>query len=100
MGQYKIKSTPMFSLKEILGNVEDITRWTLNGLPKENVSFENMIIIDETKRSKYPLMIDPEGQAFAYFEKNLDKSDPLFFDEDEFDLLYTDLNIMLLGNSW
>ena len=71
MGQYKIKSTPMFSLKEILGNVEDITRWTLNGLPKENVSFENMIIIDETKRSKYPLMIDPEGQAFAYFEKNL-----------------------------
>ena len=50
--RYQIKQTLDFSLKEILGNVERISEWTLGGLPSENVSFENMIIIDETIQEK------------------------------------------------
>ena len=30
-----------------------------------------MIILEETKKNKHTIMIDPEAQAFNYFEKNL-----------------------------
>ena len=59
--KYKIRHSSEFSLKEIIGNSEHIAEWTLRGLPNENVSFENMIIIEETKKDKYPIMVDPEG---------------------------------------
>lgn len=35
------------------------------------MSYENMIIIDETIQKKYPIMIDPEGQAFRYMRDNV-----------------------------
>lgn len=46
--KYQVKQTYDYSLKEILGDVEKISDWTLRGLPNENMSYENMIIIDET----------------------------------------------------
>lgn len=35
------------------------------------MSYENMIIIDETIQKKYPVLIDPEGQAFRYMRDNV-----------------------------
>ena len=46
--RYGIKHTSHFNLKDALGDEELIAEWTINGLPNENVSFENMIIIEET----------------------------------------------------
>jgi len=48
-------------LKEILGNVEKISDWTINGLPNETTAYENMIIVDETEHKKYTVIIDPQG---------------------------------------
>ena len=46
--KYQVKQTFDYSLKDILGDVEKISDWTLRGLPNESMSYENMIIIDET----------------------------------------------------
>ena len=36
-----------------------------------------MIIIDETIQKKYPIMVDPEGQAFRYMRDNVGVSGDL-----------------------
>lgn len=59
--KYQLKYTFDFVLKDILGDVEKISDWSLRGLPNENMAYENMIIIDETIETKYPVLIDPEG---------------------------------------
>jgi dynein heavy chain len=69
IGRYGIKSSAHFSLKDVLGNEELIADWTINGLPNENVSFENMIIIEETREEKFPVIIDPEGQALRFLKE-------------------------------
>ena len=51
--------------------MEKISDWTLRGLPNESMSYENMIIIDETIEKKFPVMVDPEGQAFRYMRDNV-----------------------------
>ena len=71
VAKYQIKQTEDFNLKEILGDVEKITDWTLRELPNESLAYENMIIIDETIEKKYPILIDPEGQAFRYMKRNV-----------------------------
>lgn len=45
-----------------------IQGWNISGLPKDDTSTENGIIIDKTKR--WPLMIDPQSQANKFI-KNL-----------------------------
>ena len=35
------------------------------------MAFENMININETVQKKYPVIIDPEGQAFRYMRDNM-----------------------------
>jgi dynein heavy chain, axonemal len=61
VGKYKIKHSPDFSLKNIIGDEEVIANWTIQGLPNENVSFENMIIMQETRATNFPVIIDPQG---------------------------------------
>ena len=73
--KYQIKQTDNFSLKETLGDVETISDWTIGGLPNESMAYENMIIIDETIDKKYPVLIDPEGQAFRYMRENIGTKD-------------------------
>ena len=58
------------SIISVLGNPVKIQGWQINGLPADDVSTENGIIID--KASRWPLMIDPQGQANRYI-KNLSK---------------------------
>ena len=38
------------------------------------MAYENMIIIDETQKIKYPVMVDPEGQALRYMSVNMGDS--------------------------
>lgn len=71
IAKYQIKQTYEFSLKEMLGDVEKISDWTIRGLPNENMTYENMIIIDETIVKKFPVLVDPEGQAFRYMRDNV-----------------------------
>lgn len=57
----KIPNSGKFSLAEVLGDPVVIRNWTIQGLPADAFSIENAIITEKTNR--WPLYIDPQGQA-------------------------------------
>mmetsp|Transcript_28825 Transcript_28825/g.26091 ORF Transcript_28825/g.26091 Transcript_28825/m.26091 type:complete len:257 (+) Transcript_28825:3217-3987(+) len=68
--ELSIKHTPLINMRKFLGDSVKIQSWNLAGLPKDDTSTENGIIIDKGKR--WPLMIDPQTQANKFI-KNLGK---------------------------
>ena len=56
-----IACSAKFSLSETLGSAVRIEGWTEAGLPRDNFSIDNAVMIYEQK--KWPLLIDPQGQA-------------------------------------
>ncbi|TPX36228.1 hypothetical protein SmJEL517_g01545 [Synchytrium microbalum] len=56
-----INVSPSFSLLENLADPAMLREWTMSGLPSDNLSMENGILV--TRGRKWPLMIDPQGQA-------------------------------------
>ena len=63
-----------FSLNSTLGEPVKIREWTIAGLPTDSFSIENGIIIANARR--WPLMIDPQGQANKWI-KNMEKANNL-----------------------
>ena len=63
-----------FSLMDILGEPVEIRAWMIHGLPADNFSIENGIIVKTADR--WPLMIDPQGQANKWI-KSLEKINKL-----------------------
>ncbi|KAI8903374.1 dynein heavy chain, N-terminal region 2-domain-containing protein [Gorgonomyces haynaldii] len=57
-------------LANVLGDPVKIRAWTLAGLPNDSFSIDNGIVIANARR--WPLMIDPQGQANRWI-KNLEK---------------------------
>ncbi|XP_051998583.1 dynein axonemal heavy chain 7 [Xyrauchen texanus] len=62
------------SLMNSLGEPVKIRSWTIAGLPSDSFSIDNAIIISNARR--WPLMIDPQGQANKWL-KNMEKSNSL-----------------------
>jgi len=50
-----------FKLQKVLGDAVEIRQWHINGLPKDDFSTDNGIIVKMTRR--WPLAIDPQQQA-------------------------------------
>ena len=61
-----------FSLENCLGNCRDIQTWNEQGLPKDSFSTDNALIINNSNR--WPLIIDPQGQAKRWITASLGKS--------------------------
>jgi len=57
----KIPNSGKFSLSNVLGDPVQIRNWTIQGLPSDAFSIENAIVTQKTQR--WPLYIDPQGQA-------------------------------------
>ena len=57
----KIPCSDTVSLSAVLGDPVKIRTWNINGLPRDAVSIDNGIIMSYSRR--WPLMIDPQGQA-------------------------------------
>ncbi|CAH1783204.1 unnamed protein product, partial [Owenia fusiformis] len=73
----KDKGIPLndqFSLSNTLGEPVKIRDWQIAGLPVDNFSTDNAIIVYSANR--WPLMIDPQGQANKWV-KNMEKSNKL-----------------------
>ena len=56
-----IPSSERFSMVTVLGDAVKIRAWNIQGLPKDEFSSENGIIVEYARR--WPLCIDPQGQA-------------------------------------
>ncbi|CAH8568670.1 unnamed protein product [Dicrocoelium dendriticum] len=69
-----IPCSPAFSLVSTLGNPVEIRAWNIAGLPTDDFSVENGIIIANARR--WPLMIDPTSQANKWV-KNMEKRNNL-----------------------
>ncbi|XP_011505820.1 PREDICTED: dynein heavy chain 7, axonemal [Ceratosolen solmsi marchali] len=68
---FNLVCTQDFQLSHILGEPLTIRAWNIFGLPTDLFSIDNAIIVKYSQR--WPLMIDPEGQANKWI-KNLEKS--------------------------
>ncbi|DAZ98018.1 TPA: hypothetical protein N0F65_004508 [Lagenidium giganteum] len=56
-----------YSLSNTLGSPVEIREWQLNGLPTDSTSTDNAILV--TRGERWPLMIDPQGQANKWIKK-------------------------------
>ncbi|RLN66256.1 hypothetical protein BBP00_00002338 [Phytophthora kernoviae] len=59
--QLNIPCSDMPSLNGSLGDAVQIRKWNIDGLPTDGFSVDNGIIVFNSRR--WPLMIDPQGQA-------------------------------------
>jgi dynein heavy chain, axonemal len=67
--------SPVVGIRATLSDPVAIRNWNIYGLPTDSNSLENAIIISKSRR--WPLMIDPQGQASKWIksmekQKNLD----------------------------
>jgi dynein heavy chain len=53
-------------MRSFIGVPVVIQSWNIAGLPKDDTSTENGVIIDKTRR--WPLMIDPQNQANKFIK--------------------------------
>ncbi|XP_047115990.1 dynein axonemal heavy chain 6 [Schistocerca piceifrons] len=63
----EIPASEVFSLINVLADPFEIRQWNVYGLPRDNVSTENAIMV--TKGSRWPLMIDPQEQASRWIRQ-------------------------------
>jgi dynein heavy chain len=66
--------TAKYSLSSVLGDPVTIRSWLLAGLPNDAFSIDNAIILKAGRR--WPLLIDPQGQANKWI-KCLEKDNRL-----------------------
>ncbi|XP_077462234.1 dynein axonemal heavy chain 12-like [Stigmatopora argus] len=69
-----IASSDDFSLSKTLGDPIKIRAWNIDGLPTDSFSIDNGVITFKSRR--WPLMIDPQGQANKWV-KNSEKDNKL-----------------------
>eukprot|EP00201_Polytomella_parva_P020499 CAMPEP_0175042260 /NCGR_PEP_ID=MMETSP0052_2-20121109/2450_1 /TAXON_ID=51329 ORGANISM="Polytomella parva, Strain SAG 63-3" /NCGR_SAMPLE_ID=MMETSP0052_2 /ASSEMBLY_ACC=CAM_ASM_000194 /LENGTH=3805 /DNA_ID=CAMNT_0016305023 /DNA_START=33 /DNA_END=11446 /DNA_ORIENTATION=+ len=60
-----------FSLLSCLGDPVKVREWVIFGLPNDGFSIDNAVIVANARR--WPLMIDPQGQANKWV-KNMEKA--------------------------
>jgi dynein heavy chain len=68
----KVPCSEKFMLKNVLGDAVQTRSWVIDGLPNDNFSIDNAIIINNSRR--WPLMIDPQGQANKWVKKMEEKN--------------------------
>jgi len=66
LNEKSIPNSPNLNVSEKLADPPTISEWNLQGLPNDELSIQNGIIV--TKSSKYPIMIDPQSQGIAWIK--------------------------------
>ncbi|KAL4720993.1 hypothetical protein ACJJTC_019261 [Scirpophaga incertulas] len=72
--ELNVPCSEIFSLISTLGEPVVIRAWNIAGLPVDDFSIENGIIVEQARR--WPLMIDPQDQANRWI-KNMERDNQL-----------------------
>lgn len=91
----EIPFSPDFSFDSFIGKPTDIRDWNIQGLPSDAFSAENGIIV--TRGRRWPLMIDPQGQANNWIRNMERKRDLKIIDLKQTDFLRTLENAIQFG---
>lgn len=67
LGAKNIPCSESFKLETTLGDAVKIRGWVIDKLPNDSFSIDNAIMLFESNR--WPLMIDPQGQANKWVKK-------------------------------
>jgi dynein heavy chain len=62
-----IPFTDQFSISDFLVDAVTIGEWALQKLPTDDLSIQNGIMV--TRSTRYPLMIDPQGQGLTWIKE-------------------------------
>ena len=84
-----------FTFDTFVGKPTDIREWNIQGLPSDEFSAENGIIVNRGRR--WPLMIDPQGQANKWIKKMEGKRDLKVIDLKQSDYMRTLENAIQFG---
>lgn len=95
MKTLEIPFSPEFAFETFLGKPTEIREWNLQGLPSDAFSSENGIIV--TRGRRWPLMIDPQGQANKWIRKMEASRDLKIIDLKQADFLRTLENAIQFG---
>ncbi|EAY19693.1 Dynein heavy chain family protein [Trichomonas vaginalis G3] len=74
LSKNNITTSPGSSIIQTLQDPVEVLKWNLSGLPRDNMSLENTIIMSKSRR--YSLCIDPQGQANRFI-RNLNKDNQM-----------------------
>uniref|UniRef100_A0A3Q1B6V2 Dynein, axonemal, heavy chain 5 n=1 Tax=Amphiprion ocellaris TaxID=80972 RepID=A0A3Q1B6V2_AMPOC len=66
MEDRRIPFSPDLDVIGLLVDSTTVSEWNLQGLPSDDLSVQNGIVV--TKASRYPLLIDPQGQAKTWIQ--------------------------------
>uniref|UniRef100_A0A061RL02 Flagellar inner arm dynein 1 heavy chain beta n=1 Tax=Tetraselmis sp. GSL018 TaxID=582737 RepID=A0A061RL02_9CHLO len=72
--ELQIPASEVFDFALFLANPSDVRDWNIQGLPADSFSTENGVMV--TRSPRWPLMIDPQGQANKWV-KNMEESNQL-----------------------
>jgi dynein heavy chain, axonemal len=72
----RIPYTSTFDFTEFLVDIGTIGDWNMEGLPTDTLSIQNGILV--TRCSRYPLLIDPQGQALQWILRHEENRMPPF----------------------
>lgn len=61
LDKYNVPHTEHPNLVDTMSDPVKVRNWQIAGLPKDNLSVENGVIVQFSRR--WPLFIDPQGQA-------------------------------------
>ncbi|KFQ56513.1 Dynein heavy chain 8, axonemal, partial [Nestor notabilis] len=75
MRAHKIPFTENLNLISMLVDPPTISEWNLQGLPGDDFSIQNGIIV--TKAARYPLLVDPQSQGKTWIKKKEEDNDLL-----------------------
>lgn len=73
MSTLEIPTSADFNVIQFLSDPTTIREWNIQGLPADNFSTENGIIV--TSGSRWPLVIDPQCQAQKWIKAMESKND-------------------------